>query len=255
MMKREFKTGTFYRGDCFDAMAGIEAGSVDMILNDPPYGTTSCKWDSVIPFEPLWREYWRICKLNAAVVLTASQPFTTALIASQIELFKYCWVWQKDKPTNFSLANKQPMKYHEDICVFYKKQPTYNKQMQEREGSGKKRVKYVVDNTKRKLQNGSISGDAPKFFAELKNPSSIQYFNTGQRQRSIHPTQKPVALFEYMIRTYTNPCELVLDPTAGSGTTAIAAIQSGRKWICVERDTEYFERACQRIEEKERGLG
>ncbi len=254
MIKREFNTGVFYCADTFDGMADLPDGEIDMVLADLPYGTTACKWDSVIPFEPMWKEYWRIVKSNAAIVLTASQPFTTALISSQMEKFKYCWVWEKDKPTNFALANKQPMKYHEDVCVFYTKQPTYNKQMQERNGSGSQRVKYIVDNSNRKLQGGGTSGDSPKFFSEMKNPSSVQRFNTGRRQDAWHPTQKPVALFEYLIKTYTNKGETVLDNTAGSGTTAIAAINTKRRWVCIERDRDYFDKACERIEKAEREL-
>lgn len=243
----QLSNGTFLNGDCLELMAGLPDGSVDMVLCDLPYGTTACSWDSIIPFEPLWEQYWRVCKPNAAIVLTASQPFTTALIASQIHKFKYCWVWEKDKPSNFALANRQPMKYHEDVCVFYQKQPTYNKQMQPRDGGGKSRYKYVVDNSSRKSDHHHIQ-DSPKYYdPELKNPSSVQYFNTGRRQDITHPTQKPVALFEYLIRTYTNPGETVLDNTAGSGTTAIAAENSGRKWICMERDPTYYESAIGRV--------
>lgn len=241
------KNGEIWRGDCLELMKHIPDGSIDMILCDLPYGTTSCAWDSIIPFEPLWEQYWRIVKSNGAIVLTASQPFTTALISSQMDAFKYCWVWQKDKPTNFALANKQPMKYHEDICVFYNKQPTYNKQMQEREGGGKNRVKYIVDNSKRKLQDGSISGDKPKFFDDLKNPSSVQYFNTGRRQDAFHPTQKPVDLFEYLIKTYTNPGDTVLDNCSGSGTTAVACINTNRNFICIEKDYTYHKKSVNRV--------
>src|SRR5690606_25161785 len=162
--------GEFWQGDCLELMADIPDGSVDMILCDLPYGTTACKWDNVIPFEPLWEHYWRVAKPNAAIVLTASQPFTTALIGSQIKMFKYEWIWKKDKPSNFALANRQPLKYHENICVFYRSQPTYNKQMQAREGSGASRVKYQVDNSNQKSDHLTL-GDKPKMFGELKNPS------------------------------------------------------------------------------------
>jgi site-specific DNA-methyltransferase (adenine-specific) len=228
-------------------MKDVPSGSVDMVLCDLPYGTTSCKWDEVISFEPLWKEYWRVCKSNTPVILTASQPFTTKLIASQIENFRYEWIWHKDKPTNFSLANKQPMKYHENICVFYKSQPIYNKQMQERDGGGKNRVKYIVDNSGRKRQDGTESGDEPKFFGDLKNPSSVQYFNTGRRQDSKHPTQKPVALMEYLIKTYTNEGGTVLDNCMGSGTTGVACVNTNRKFIGIEKDPTYFQIAKARI--------
>lgn len=241
--------GEFWMGDCLELMADIPDGSFDMILCDLPYGTTACKWDTVIPFEPLWKHYWRVAKPNAAIVLTASQPFTTALIGSKIDRFKYEWIWKKDKPSNFALANRQPLKYHENICVFYRSQPTYNKQMQAREGSGASRVKYQVDNSNQKSDHLTL-GDKPKMFGELKNPSSVQEVSTGRRQDIIHPTQKPVALFEYLIKTYTNPGEMVLDNCAGSGTTAIAAERTNRKWLCIEQDEEYYEKACERVKDE-----
>jgi len=248
MKFQDFPTGRFYNEDCFDAMKEIPDGVIDMILCDLPYGTTQIKWDSVLPFDKLWSEYFRVSKENAAIVLTCSQPFTSALIMSQIDNFKYELIWEKDKPTNFALANKQPMKYHENICIFYKKQPIYNKQMQEREGGGKSRCKYGVDNTNRISDHSDISEKEIKFYdPNNKNPSSVQYFNTGRRQNLIHPTQKPVALFEYLIKTYTNENELILDNTAGSGTTAIAAINTNRKWVCIEKETEYYDKAIDRI--------
>ena len=239
------------KGDCLERMKEIESGSVDMILADVPYGTTQCKWDSVIPLEPMWQQLKRIIKPNGAIVMTASQPFTTTLIASNMKMFKYCWVWEKDKPTNFALANKQPMKYHEDICVFYKKQPTYNKRMIPRDGSGAKRCKYKVDHSNRKMQGMSLddslkNGDS-WYSPDLKNPSTILHFNTGRRQSSVHPTQKPVALMEYLIKTYTNEGEVVLDFAAGSGTTGVAARNLGRKFIGIEMDDHYFEVAKGRI--------
>ena len=231
-------------GDCLEQMKNIPDHSIDLILADPPYGTTSCAWDSVIPLEPMWEQLKRIIKPNGAIVMTASQPFTTTLIASNMKMFKYCWVWEKDKPTNFALANKQPMKYHEDICVFYKKQPTYNKQMIPRDGSGAKRCKYKVDHSNRKMQGMSLddslkNGDS-WYSPDLKNPSTILHFNTGRRQSSVHPTQKPVALMEYLIKTYTNEGETVLDFTMGSGTTGIAAANTGRSFIGIELDEKIY---------------
>lgn len=239
-------TQGLHLGDCLELMKRIPDRSVDMVLCDLPYGTTACKWDQVIPFELLWTEYWRVTKPNAAVVLTASQPFTSALIMSQIENFKYEWIWQKDKPSNFALANRQPMKYHENICVFSRAQTIYNKIMQKREGGGESRVKYAVDNSNRKSDHISLN-ENPKFFGDMKNPSSVQYFNTGRRQDGFHPTQKPVSLFEYLIKTYTNEGMTVLDNCIGSGTTAIAAINTNRQWIGIERDPEYVEKAKARI--------
>lgn len=240
------------QGDCLGVMKDIPDGSVDMVLTDPPYGTTACKWDSVIPFEPMWEQLKRVTKKSGAIVMTASQPFTSALIMSNTKMFKYCWVWEKDKPTNFALANKQPMKYHEDVCVFYCKQPTYNKQMQPREGSGKQRLKYKVDNSNRKSEHLSIS-DQPKFYnPDLKNPSTVQKFSTGRRQDSVHPTQKPVALMEYLIKTYTNKGDTVLDFTMGSGTTGVACVNTGRDFIGIELDETYFGIAQDRIKEAQK---
>ena len=237
------------QGDCLELMKEIPDGSVDMILCDLPYGTTACKWDTVIPFEPLWEQYKRITKKNAAIVLTASQPFTTALIGSNLPMFRYEWIWVKDKPSNFAQANRQPMKYHENVCVFYGSQPTYNKQMQPREGSGSARYKYIVDNSKRTSDHNTLTSEAKMFDPNWKNPSSVQVVSTGRRQDLHHPTQKPVALMEYLIKTYTNEGETVLDNCMGSGTTGVACVKTGRKFIGIEIDEDYFNIACKRIAE------
>jgi site-specific DNA-methyltransferase (adenine-specific) len=234
--------------DCLQAMPDIPDGSVDMVLADVPYGTTACKWDTVIPFEPMWEQLKRVTKPNGAIVLTASQPFTSALIMSNVKMFKYEWIWEKDKPSNFALANRMPLKYHESVCVFYKKQCTYNKKMQERTGSGKQRIKYIVDNTNRKSDHITCV-DSPKMFGELKNPSTIQKFSTGRRKDGIHPTQKPVALMEYLIKTYTNEGETVLDFTMGSGTTGVACANLNRSFIGIEMDADYFALASKRIQD------
>lgn len=236
-------------GDCLEVMPTLPDKSVDMILCDLPYGTTACKWDTIIPFEPLWKQYKRAIKDNGAIVLTASQPFTSALVMSNPTMFKYELIWEKDKPSNFALANRQPMKYHENVLVFYGKQPTFNKQMQKRTGSGANRYKYIVDNSHRVSDHNNIV-DTPKMFdPEIKNPGSILSYSTGRRQDIQHPTQKPVALFEYLIRTYTNEGETVLDNCAGSFTTAIACINTKRKYICIEKDRGYFDIGCNRIAE------
>ena len=232
----ELGGGQFLHGDCLELMRGLPSGSVDMVLCDLPYGTTACSWDSIIPFDALWEQYWRVCKPNAAIVLTASQPFTTALIASNMKDFRYSWVWEKEQGVNFLLAKKQPLKVHEDVCVFYKSLPTYNPQMT----AGKP---YVSG----KGSSGEVSGNVIKtqtVNTGERYPKSVLKVN---RQTGFHPTQKPVALFEYLIRTYTNPGDLVLDNTAGSGTTAIAAENAGRKWICMERDPEYYAAAVGRV--------
>lgn len=241
------------KGDCLERMKEIQDGSVDLVLTDPPYGTTQCKWDSIIPLEQMWEQLRRVIKPNGAIVMTASQPFTTTLIASDMKMFKYCWVWEKDKPSNFALANKQPMKYHEDVCVFYYKQPTYNKQMIPRTGSGSKRCKYKVDHSNRKMQGlsdkDSLRNGDSWYNPELKNPSTIIKYSTGRRQDIVHPTQKPVALMEYLIRTYTNEGETVLDFTFGSNTTGVACANTSRSYIGIEMDDNYFDIGVQRLKD------
>lgn len=235
--------GKFWNGDCLELMADIPDGSVDMILCDLPYGTTACKWDTVIPFEPLWEHYWRVAKPNAAIVLTASQPFTSALIGSQIERFKYCWVWDKKIPSGMSYARFQPMRQHEDVLVFCKGRTPYNAQM----------IKRDAPITGGGMSKGETTNNqnlvALKKTYDFKNPTTILKFDK-VRKSSAHPTQKPVALFEYLIKTYTNPGETVLDNCAGSGTTAIAAERTGRRWLCIERDMDYYEKACERVKDE-----
>lgn len=237
------------KGDCLVEMDKIPAGSVDLILTDPPYGSTACVWDSVIPFEPMWKQLNRIIKANGAIVLFGSEPFSSYLRISNIKNYKYDWVWEKHKPSNFMLANKRPMEYHELISVFYLKQPTYNKQLELRDGSGKDRYKYKVDNTKRKKHgsNEIYSGNKDSYDCNYKNPKSIQYFSNGRAQDKIHHTQKPVKLMEYLIKTYTNENETVLDFTMGSGTTGVACVNTNRKFIGIEMDDRYFEIAKKRI--------
>lgn len=229
--------GTLLLGDCLERMAEIPSGSVDMVLCDLPYGTTQNKWDSLIPFEPLWAQYWRIAKPNAAIVLTAQCPFDKMLGASQIQHLKYEWLWEKPRATGHLNAKKQPMKAHENILVFYRGTRTYNPQMTPGEtyavgGGASKEDNYGAFSTKRE-NDGS-----------LRYPRSIQRFAT---ETGLHPTQKPVALFEYLIRTYTQPGETVMDNCMGSGTTAIAAERSGRRWIGIERDEGYYNTALARI--------
>lgn len=236
----ELGGGQFLHGDCLELMAALPDGSVDMILCDLPYGTTACSWDSVIPFEPLWEQYWRVCKPNAAIVLTASQPFTSMLVASQPDKFRHAWVWNKSKAANFPQVKRHPLKVHEDVLVFGVPSTTYNPQMV----TGKERTKggYQV-----KHLDVAVNAGAPKKVNDQYYPKSILDFSTAGNKELGHPTQKPVALFEYLIRTYTNPGELVLDNTAGSGTTAIAAENAGRRWICMERDPGYYAAAVGRV--------
>lgn len=241
-MDQTFENGRFMFGDCLERMRELPDGSVDMILCDLPYGTTQNKWDAIIPFEPLWAQYWRVAKPGAAVVLTAAQPFTSALVMSQVDRFRYDWTWRKDKGTGHLNAKRMPMRDKEDVLVFYSQPGTYNPQF----GEG---VPY--DGSKRigKKQQTDSYG---KYEAIRENSDGKRYprqvldFPMVGRG-TVHPTQKPVPLFEYLIRTYTDPDMTVLDNCAGSGTTAIAAERTGRNWICIERDPEYFAKACDRV--------
>ena len=239
-MKIEIK-----QGDCLELMKDIPDGSVDMILADLPYGTTACKWDTIIPFEPLWEQYERIIKDNGAIVLTASQPFTTKLIGSNFDLFRYELIWEKTLASNFFMANKQPLKKHENICVFYKKQPIYNPQME--------KGKPYTDKRKIKKRTSAVMGGEVSPKTDIVNkgerfPSSVQVFSNGNNH-SVHPTQKPVALFEYLIKTYTNEGETVLDNCIGSGSTGVACQNTNRNFIGFELDEAYFNIAKERLEE------
>ncbi len=231
--------GKFWLGDCLELMKDIPDGSVDMVLCDLPYGTTQNKWDTVIPFESIWEHYWRVCKPNAAVVLTAQCPFDKMLGASQIQHLKYEWIWEKPKATGHLNAKKQPMKAHENVLVFYRQQCIYNPQKIEGtpykpNGGGSKMDNYGSFSN---VREGSEDGS--------RYPRSVQIFNHVNKPE--HPTQKPVELFEYLIRTYTNEGMVVLDNCAGSGTTAVAAERTGRRWICIEKQPEYFYPALTRI--------
>lgn len=238
--------GEFWQGDCLELMADIPDGSVDMILCDLPYGTTACKWDTVIPFEPLWQHYWRVAKPNAAIVLTASQPFTTALIGSQIERFKYELIWNKVLPTGFAIAKFQPMKQHENILIFGVGRVTYNAQVTARN----KPRKYNRTHKKYEGSENLSEHDGKDRVIESYQPRSLLEFSNANQKSKFHPTQKPVALFEYLIKTYTNPGDTVLDNCAGSGTTAIAAERTGRRWLCIEQDQEYYDKACNRVKDE-----
>jgi len=214
--------------------------SIDMILCDLPYGTTSCRWDTIIPFEPLWEQYKRIIKDNGAIVLTASQPFTSALVMSNIKMFKYEWIWEKTIASNFMLSKKQPQKKHENILVFYKNQPSINLQME----TGKP----YSDNI-RKRTVGIHNSETIKKAIENKGtryPSTVQKINS--ISQGLHPTQKPVALFEYLIKTYTHEGDLVLDNCAGSGTTGVACKNLNRNFILIEKEQEYIDIINKRLE-------
>ena len=234
-------------GDCLERMKEIPDNSIDMILCDLPYGTTACKWDNIIPFEPLWEQYKRIIKDNGAIVLTASQPFTTSLIASNMGGYCYSWVWDKKFGANFVQAKRQPLKNHEDICIFSHngKMPKYFPIMLKRNKPIKHGKNHGMTDAIPLVTNSSYNG---KIYNE-KYPSSQLHFSCREGKRGFHPTQKPVALFEYLIKTYTNPGELVLDNCMGSGTTAIACINTNRKFIGIEMDEKYYDISCKRIKD------
>ena len=235
-------------GDCLEVMKSIPDSSVDMILSDLPYGTTACKWDTIIPFNELWNHYRRITKPNAAIVLTSSQPFTTALISSNMREFAYTWVWDKKFAANFVQAKRMPLRIHEDIVVFSKtgKMPAYHPQMIPREkpikkGGNKQSIAIPI----RQTQAAAEFGLSNKTYEE-KCPETIIKFNC-REGRGLHPTQKPVSLMEYLIKTYTNESDLVLDNCMGSGTTGVACVNTGRRFIGIEKDDGYFEVAKKRI--------
>jgi site-specific DNA-methyltransferase (adenine-specific) len=225
-------------------MKDISDKSIDMILCDLPYGTTACKWDTIIPFEPLWEQYKRIIKDNGAIVLTASQPFTSALVVSNVKMFKYEWVWKKTRPTGFFTAKNMPMKIHENILVFYKKQPTYNPEKTKADESkiDKRKTLNPTYNPYLGVKKERVKDSGMRY------PLTIQTFNSIS-EKGQHPTQKPVALFEYLIKTYTNEGDLVLDNCAGSGTTAIACLNNHRNYVLIEKEQEYIEIINKRIKE------
>ena len=233
-----------YNEDCLEGVKRIDDKSIDMILCDLPYGTTQNKWDSVIPLAELWKEYKRIIKDNGVIVLTSQGIFTAKLMLSNEKWFKYKLVWVKSKATNFLNAKKQPLRKHEDICVFYNKQPQYNPQMTEGE---------PYDKGVRKNQLTGSYGDFYPVHVKsegMRYPTDVVYFKTAESEGKVyHPTQKPVALFEYLIRTYTNEGETVLDNCIGSGTTAIACLNTNRNFIGFEKDKEYWEIANERLEQ------
>ncbi len=222
-----------YQGDCLEVMRNIPDEFIDMVLCDLPYGHTQNKWDNVIPLDELWEQYNRVIKNNGAIVLNSQQPFTSKLIMSNLKMFKYCWVWSKSQVSNFLNAKKQPLREHEDICVFYKNQCQYNPQM-----------------TKGKIQLKNTGGNSSNYndfkaqpnYSDKYYPKSILDFPL-PRFKGGHPTQKPVSLCEYLIKTYTNKGETVLDNCMGSGTTGIACINTSRRFIGIELDETYFNMA------------
>lgn len=236
-----------HQGDCLELMRDIPDGSIDMILCDLPYGTTACKWDTTIPFKPLWEQYSRVIKQNGAIVLFCDEPFTSQLVNSNIKQFRYKWIWNKTRGSNFQNARFMPMKCHEEICVFYGKKPVYNPQFwysKPYKTAERKRSREIEG-----LRGGSAAETCTATISEdgRRYPLSIlTYARDGSR---IHPTQKPVALLEYLVKTYTNEGETVLDNCMGSGSTGVACVNTGRRFIGMELDPAYFGIAKKRIQE------
>jgi DNA modification methylase len=248
-------------GDCLEVMPTLPDKSIDMILCDLPYGTTACKWDVVIPFEPLWKEYKRLIKDNGAIVLFGSEPFSSLLVCSNLDWFKYEWIWNKQTGSNFASVKYQPFKEHENISVFYESRPTYNPQKIKRSDYSLKchpiGSKHLVPSTNKPAETSGLIGKAhymsfdgmrmPKSIIEIKQPK-------GRGFKSLHPTQKPVALMEYLIKTYTNEGDTVLDNCMGSGSTGVACENAKRTFIGIEKDEKYFSIAEKRIAEAQQQL-
>ena len=249
---------SLYLGDCLEIMKDIDDKSIDMILCDLPYGTTACNWDTIIPFEPLWEQYERIIKDNGAIVLTASQPFTTKLINSNIKNFKCCWVWNKEIAGAFTLAKVRPMIVTEDICVFGKSKGKINYYpiMEDANPKNIRPINKGSSSSQATPVAGGIAKSDKNYNPKKRYPKNIltysKYMKECNQLNRVHPTQKPVDLFEYLIKTYTNENEIVLDNCIGSGTTAIACINTKRNYIGIEKDENYYRLANDRIEKHKR---
>lgn len=231
-------------GDCLEVMQNIPDGSVDMIMADLPYNTTRNHWDSLIDLPLLWKQYERVIKDNGAIVLTAQTPFDKVLGASNLKLLKYEWIWEKTSATGHLNAKKMPMKAHENILVFYKKLPTYNPIKTQGHTRKVSKAEHKVNS---KMSTNYNPTGLTTYDSTERYPRSVLKFPNDKQKTALHPTQKPVALMEYLIKTYTNSGELVLDNVAGSGSTAIAAMNTGRNFIAIEKDEAYFKVAQQRI--------
>jgi site-specific DNA-methyltransferase (adenine-specific) len=241
-------------GDCLQVLPRLEENSIDMVLCDPPYGTTACKWDSIIPLEPMWAQLKRVIKLNGAIVMTASQPFTTTLIASNMGMFKYCWVWEKSKGLNFVQAKNMPIKFHEDVVVFSEGKTIHKSQSSNRmpyNPQGLVKIDKPWSRPKRYENGHKFSRKSHKLNRVIEYGnyprSTIKFGNSASSDRGLHPTQKPVALMEYLVKTYTHEDETVLDFAMGSGTTGVACERLGRKFVGIESDKKYFETAKGRL--------
>jgi site-specific DNA-methyltransferase (adenine-specific) len=241
--KTDVMRSVLVHADCFDVFPYIADKSVNLILCDLPYGTTQNKWDSVLPLDKLWEQYNRVLKQNGVIVLFSSQPFTSALVMSNPKNYKHEWIWQKDKGSNFANTVREPMKEHENILVFANKKWTYNKQMEERKGSGSKSVGATNKHYKKSENYGLFQGAEFKV-SELRVPSSIQFV---KRQTGLHPTQKPLELMKYLIKTYSNEDDVVMDNCMGSNTTGLACKELNRQYIGIEKDKNHYDVSVSRV--------
>ena len=241
-----------FNGECLEVMKDIETGSVDMILCDLPYGTTACKWDEIIPLDEMWNQYNRIIKQGGVIALTASQPFTSKLVMSNIKNFKVEWIWKKNAGSNFGSVRWQPMKEHEAVLIFSKGKSTYNPIMEERAESGLSRVKTAVNySTNAEVYGDSFKNEISSMRPDLRVPSSVQKFN---RERGLHPTQKPVALYKWLLNKYAKEGDKILDTHLGSGSIAIACHDYGFDLTACELDTEYYNNALKRLQQHQAQL-
>lgn len=232
---------TLHNADCFDIFPTIADGSVDLVCADIPYGTTQCRWDTVIDLQVMWRELYRIAKPSAAIVLFSAQPFTSVLVASNLRHWRSEWIWEKGNATGFLNAKKQPLRAHENIEVFYRRQPTYNPQMTE---------SHRRKTSERKTVNSECYGKAlslTKYDSTSRYPRDVQFFSSDKQMGNYHPTQKPLALVKYIIETYSGPGDVVLDFTMGSGTSGVACQETDRLFIGIEKEKPIFQVACQRM--------
>ena len=240
-----------YNGDCLEVMDKLIADGVvvDAIITDPPYGTTACKWDNIIPFEEMWLRLNKLIKPNGAIVLFGSEPFSSLLRVSNLKMYKYDWIWEKDKGTNFALSGKQPLRKTENISVFYKKQPFYDSQGGKLDNPYKHTLPVSKSDSSKGAGNHNLNEDGSRKYAYYthKKKNNLVYFARDSQVKSLHPTQKPVALMEYLIKTYTNEGELVLDFTMGSGSTMVGCLNTNRRGIGIELDKKYFQIAQERI--------
>jgi len=230
-----------HNADCFDVFPTIATGLVDLVCADIPYGTTQCRWDSVLDLSLMWEQLYRIAKPTAAIVLFSAQPFTSVLVASNLRHWRSEWIWEKGNATGFLNAKKQPLRAHENIEVFYRRQPTYNPQMTEG---------HTRKTSKRKTVNSECYGKAltlTEYDSTKRYPRDVQFFSSDKQTGNFHPTQKPLALVKYIIETYSNPGDVVLDFTMGSGTCGVACQELGRPFIGIEKESDIFQTACQRM--------